>query len=66
MVVEELILQAADMQKSAREVEGNVLQDRGTGPLLATAQKVTGSISIAITVLEDVLMASMEGNVATL
>lgn len=64
--VEELILLAANVQKSARGVESDILQRRGAGSLLASAQKVTRSVARAISMLEDVLMANMEGTLHTL
>ncbi|KAI9574064.1 hypothetical protein HD554DRAFT_2253044 [Boletus coccyginus] len=64
--VEELILLATDVQKSARGVESDILQRRGAGSLLASVQKVTRSVARAISMLEDVLMANMEGTLHTL
>ncbi|KAF9228327.1 hypothetical protein BS17DRAFT_763831 [Gyrodon lividus] len=64
--IEELILRVADVQKSAREIESNILQCRGVGPLLTSTQEVTSHIARAITMLEHILMANMEGSLDTL
>lgn len=63
--LEELILSTGDTQTSAIKLESDILQHHGVSPLLATARTISGNVATAIKLLEDVLMASMAGDLTT-
>lgn len=64
--LEQLILGVGDTQRSARKLEGDILGRHGIGTQLATAQRISTNVSTALTLLEDVLLANMEGNLSSL
>jgi hypothetical protein len=65
-ILEGVILEAAEVQRSARNIKGEVLQAHGVGDLLSLSRGVSARVATVITSLEDLLLADMEDQVESL